>query len=113
MNDESHDCHRIDPPNTDWWTSEILAVLKSPGDFFWLRDGAGGITDIVIRIPGDEGGTIAPIPVNHGQATQNRWGWDGNEEKPTLQPSIWRNQGLPSHRNEWHGHLQAGRLVSC
>lgn len=33
------------------------------------------------------------------------WGWDGNEDKPTLSPSLhWENH--------WHGMLKAGRLES-
>lgn len=34
------------------------------------------------------------------------WGWDGNEDKPTLTPSILA-PGL------WHGYLRAGELQSC
>jgi hypothetical protein len=34
------------------------------------------------------------------------WGWDGNEEKPTLSPSI-------HAPGEWHGFLIDGFLKSC
>ena len=34
------------------------------------------------------------------------WGWDGDEERPTLQPSI-------HDIGHWHGFLTAGVLVSC
>lgn len=34
------------------------------------------------------------------------WGWDGNEDAPTITPSIhWVGH--------WHGHLNAGFLQSC
>ena len=36
------------------------------------------------------------------------WIWDGNEDKPTLQPSIQRLLGC-----RWHGYLIAGVFKSC
>ena len=39
------------------------------------------------------------------------WHWDGDEDRPTLQPSI-RAIG-PSDRTLWHGYLTAGRLEAC
>lgn len=50
---------------------------------------------------------IRPIPdagknVNSGAS----WEWDGNEEAPTLTPSV--------HQiGHWHGFIRAGRMVSC
>lgn len=42
----------------------------------------------------------------HPSWTGPVWKWDGNEDKPTLEPSI--------HTvGRWHGHLRAGRLESC
>lgn len=35
-----------------------------------------------------------------------KWNWDGNIEKPTLSPSIWR-------KGHWHGWLRNGEFVSC
>lgn len=37
---------------------------------------------------------------------QPAWQWDGNEDKPTLTPSV-NAEGI------WHGWVRAGRLVSC
>lgn len=34
------------------------------------------------------------------------WSWDGNREKPTLNPSILRTAGC-----KWHGWLRAGVFV--
>lgn len=47
------------------------------------------------------------IRVSRGAACGPRvWGWDGNEDAPTLQPSLhWLNN--------WHGFLQQGVLKSC
>lgn len=99
------------------WVDEATELLKSFGDFFWIRDAAGEPTHICLAIPGNEGGSVVPIPVVRGAQTEEpfRWGWDGNEEHPTLAPSIWRNRSTPEHPNvpnEWHGMLENGQLRS-
>ena len=84
-----------------------------PGDFAWDFDSAATGGDrsrpthfIYVALPGDAGGW-SPIEVQLGdQGGQRLWGWDGNEDKPTLTPSI-LSPGI------WHGYLRAGRLVSC
>ena len=38
------------------------------------------------------------------------WDWDGNEDQPTLAPSI--GCGMPRN-SDWHGYLKAGRLEAC
>jgi hypothetical protein len=40
------------------------------------------------------------------------WQWDGNEDAPTLEPSVWHmpRSGEPK---EWHGWIRAGRMESC
>ena len=42
---------------------------------------------------------------------QNCWEWDGDEDKPTLNPSI----STSNIRGEqvWHGFVRAGRLEAC
>ena len=45
---------------------------------------------------------VTTVPGGHG------WKWDGNEEKPTLSPSI---QKLTPCR--WHGYLRAGIFEKC
>jgi hypothetical protein len=44
----------------------------------------------------------ADMPINGGHS----WQWDGNEDKPTLTPSV----NVVDH---WHGWVKAGRLESC
>lgn len=100
------------------WMTDAEALLKNPGDFFWIRDAAGEPTHICLAIPGDAGGSVVPIPVVRGAQTETPfcWGWDGNEESPSLEPSIWRNKSTAEHPNmpnEWHGVLHGGRLQSC
>lgn len=41
------------------------------------------------------------------------WGWDGNEERPTLTPSInciAEKNGKPTGACGWHGHITNGEL---
>lgn len=85
---------------------------KEIGDFIWSdeRDCLYIVLPTVSGVPAkDSQGNAAldAINVSRGAACGPRvWGWDGNEDKPTLQPSIhWLNN--------WHGHLVAGELKSC
>lgn len=45
----------------------------------------------------------ADQPINGG----HHWDWDGNEDAPTLTPS------LSAGRRGWHGWIRAGHMVSC
>lgn len=45
------------------------------------------------------------LKITTGEAKHPVWHWDGNEEAPTLTPSI----GC-EHRCGWHGHLTKGEL---
>lgn len=50
---------------------------------------------------------LDPIRISRQPTAHPRqWHWDGNNEKPTLTPSI----DWPGH---WHGYLTAGVLKSC
>jgi hypothetical protein len=51
-------------------------------------------------------GNCSHIPIK--MEKQDGWVWDGNEQQPTLSPSI---QKLISCR--WHGYLRAGVFQSC
>lgn len=75
-----------------------------PGDFCWGEEKDGQRT-LFIVLPGFDHPDA--ITVRRGSPGGNRvWGWDGNEDAPTLQPSI----QVPGY---WHGFLEAGRLISC
>lgn len=107
MNTESADLRRVKVP-----LKEGHEKLQ-PGDFAWDFDAleCGGERAkethyIYLSLPGDAGGWCA-IEVKRGGPGGDRvWGWDGNEDKPTLTPSI-------HAPGQWHGHLVNGRLVSC
>ena len=107
INRESVDCRKV----------ESSEAVKAPGDFFFIRDAEGIIDAIDICVPGNEGGSSGPLPITRGAGSDCPpvWEWDGNEDKPSLKPSIWRNRAEPGteSRNEWHGRLKAGKLESC
>lgn len=86
---------------------ELRGHELPPGCFQWEKpDPASAPRFLYIVLPGGSGSFDA-IQVQHGGPGGPRvWGWDGNVEKPTLQPSIhW--VGV------WHGFLENGRLRSC
>lgn len=95
MNTESVDCRRV----SDYES------IERPGDFYFHPvEGMAGETHLHVMLPGN---TFIVIGVARGSSQMPKvWGWDGNEDKPTLQPSI--------HTLEhWHGWLRNGHLVSC
>ena len=96
MNTESVDCVRL--------SGEVFPEgLLSPGQFVW-SEARDNRRTLYIVLPGSN--YPLAIDVNLGFAGGYRvWGWDGNEEKPTLSPSI-------DWPGKWHGHLVAGRLIS-
>ena len=79
--------------------------VKQPGDFCFetVTQVGGAGRCLKIWLPG------APhairLPVKIGPRDETAWGWDGNPESPTLDPSI-NVLGI------WHGHLTAGKLKS-
>jgi len=58
---------------------------------------------IWIHIPGS--GLIC-LPIKVGEKVTEHWQWDGNEDAPTIMPSI----HVLEH---WHGWMKNGELVSC
>ena len=97
MNTESVDCVRL---------SGVLFPERviEPGEFVWAESRDLKRT-LYIVLPGEC--HPCAIPCQKGPPGGDRvWGWDGNEEKPTLDPSI-------NYVGHWHGWLRAGRLVSC
>lgn len=97
MNTQSVDLRRVPNPLPEGFEVK-------PGDFSW-DEASEGFRYIYLCLPGDT--QLTAIKVQRGSPGGSRvWGWDGNEDKPTLEPSIhW--VGV------WHGWLQNGRLNSC
>lgn len=96
MNTESVDCRRLPSP---FPTRDL-----KPGDFCWGEDELDGTRTLYVVYPGQT--RADAVTVKRGDPGGRRvWGWDGNEDKPTLTPSL--------DFGHWHGHMRAGRLVSC
>jgi hypothetical protein len=62
---------------------------------------------IWLAVPSGEGFTCGRLPVKVGKnAKGEHWGWDGNQDAPTLEPSV--------HTvGHWHGWVKNGYLVEA
>lgn len=81
--------------------------LRNEGDWCWKRDDSGRPFLFVCVVPGDDSPRL--LPVTTSKAGQHKWNWDGNEETPTLSPSISARKG--DHNQEiWHGYVKCGRF---
>lgn len=75
-----------------------------PGSFFIDRSQYPVI--LWHKLPEGSVGFVRLRPLPADEEPHPSWDWDGNEDAPTLKPSVhyvWR----------WHGWFRAGRMVSC
>ncbi len=98
MNTDSIDCRRVPYP------LPVGAPPSQPGDFSWGPEEEDGVRYLYVCLPGDT--HLGAIRCHRAERGIDReWKWDGNEDRPTLSPSIhWIDR--------WHGYLRAGRLES-
>lgn len=95
--------------------------LKSPGDFCFMEQHGNPFGRIVFYCPCGTCGKhySCSIPIVKGSKQPSAWEWDGNEDSPTITPSIFRHLDIaahgdtPAHKCEWHGFLTAGIFRSC
>lgn len=84
--------------------------VDNVGEFAW--GSAGGVRHILIALPQPKPDApndyiINYLPVVKGGNTPGKhWGWDGNEDIPTLTPSI-------HCLGHWHGWVRSGALVEA
>jgi hypothetical protein len=102
----------VEPETDDHW----ITALQEPGSFLWVDEARE------IAPPGKEARMYFCCPCGcgrHGSApvraggprTQTpEWDWDGEREEPTLNPSVYFNQG---QKGEWHGWLRNGVWEGC
>lgn len=94
MNTESCDMIRC---------SDDDAVLDGPPGSFYIADTEGGKV-MWLKLPDGAASAINLRPYKPDIGAS--WEWDGNENKPTLTPSV--------HRvGSWHGFIRNGRMESC
>lgn len=86
--------------------ADIDAVTDrhEPGAFVWIVDDEG--RRIIYTCPRGAGKRACAVPI-HPNALPNgaSWQWNGNEEAPTLTPSINCVGGCG-----WHGFITQGRM---
>lgn len=80
-------------------------VTDGPPGAFFIETFASGQRIVWHKLPDGNAGALHLRPVVSGAAHPS-WEWDGNEEKPTLTPSV----HLPGR---WHGWFRNGRMESC
>lgn len=73
---------------------------------YWRKSDSpeGQLDGIHIRCPCGCGGLWG--------ASFPRWSWDGNQERPTLSPSLRFLEG-PDSKTHWHGFLCGGVYDTC
>lgn len=76
------------------------------GTFAFLTNLSGEIAAIDYICPCGCG-AHGCLPIKEGYGGDS-WCWDGNEETPTLTPSIQRKAGC-----RWHGYLTNGEFREC
>lgn len=79
------------------------------GDFYWFIP--EGKRKLIVALPwyidrNPEAFVAGDWPIDHPNFNGAQWSWDGNEDVPTLMPSLhW--EGL------WHGWVREGYLVEA
>ena len=79
--------------------------LEQVGDFYWDLRG-GERRAIVIAIPTGTGWESSRWTIDYPNHSGGQWSWDGNEDSPTLTPSI-HAVGI------WHGRVSNGELIEA
>jgi hypothetical protein len=82
--------------------SADAVVAGEPGGFF-IEQRDEGEWWISLRLPD---GSYNDLPIKLGPDTGRGWVWDGNQDKPTLFPSV-------HCIGNWHGWIRGGRMESC
>ena len=76
------------------------------GEFYWHFE--DGQRCIVIGLPMNKNLRVCPAEwtIDHKNHCGASWEWDGNEERPTLKPSLhWEGT--------WHGWVRNGMLIEA
>lgn len=90
------------------------------GSFYWtdVDDAGNHYRMLMVKMPADGGkvhGVVIAPAVRSGW-NKAAWQWDGNEEAPTLTPSIRYGERNEAHEitvEHWHGFITSGQIKSC
>lgn len=83
------------------------ALFQAAGDFKWLI-AENDTRTLALAIPcsGEKGWCYSRWTIDHKNTAGAQWSWNGNEDAPTLSPSL--------HAVEiWHGWVKAGELIEA
>lgn len=81
-------------------------LLDRAGDFCW-QVGDEGKRTLVLIIPAPNGNTCySRWTINHANGDGCQWSWNGDNDIPTLTPSL-HAVGI------WHGWVRDGHLVEA
>jgi hypothetical protein len=83
----------------------IISVVNNDNQRYrhmWVKLPSGGVSALPLAPIQGQSITVPSI------APECMWQFDGNEEKPTLAPSVWQKGD-----KGWHGFIRAGRMESC
>lgn len=83
------------------WVAYDRELLKAAGAACW-RSIDGKLFGFAFGCPCGCGYHYIPVTRGAPRQAEHVWGWDGDEAKPTLAPSIC-NTGC-----QWHGYLKGG-----
>lgn len=94
-------------PNVKMTRIEDEKFPQNPGEFAWKRSG-DGTRYLSFR---DNRGMFHCVPVTPASEGKqpNNWLWDGNEDSPTLVPSILA-YGEDRSQVKWHGYVTGGEV---
>ena len=94
-------------PPIDMQRVSSSGELGEPGTFYWSVADNGNRT-LVLMIPcnGPAARTYSRWTIDHPNHCNASWSWDGDEDKPTLNPSL-HAVGI------WHGCVRNGQLIEA
>lgn len=80
--------------------------IERVGDFFWEQKDRGRVLVVAIPCSSKSGWTYSKWTIDHKNHCDAQWSWNGNEDRPTLNPSL-HAVGV------WHGWVRDGQLVEA
>jgi hypothetical protein len=86
---------------------EDFDQLAEPGDFIWSHHASDGEPANILFVCPCGCGDLTGVPVRPAPQGPH-WNWNGDQEKPTLTPSLQRLDNC-----KWHGFLTDGEFRSC
>jgi hypothetical protein len=96
------------------WKSWDQSTRPQIGDFEITKSPRGGYSIVMVLPRTDVSGdySICRIPIDRVKAEDN-WEWDGNENAPTLHPSVHQHYIRDGQQHTiWHGWIRNGEMVS-